>query len=59
MCMCTCLLINILIYLNICIGRVAEGSISLTNICRELGMQILCQLLKSQIKIKQIKNLVT
>ena len=42
------------IYLNLCTGTVVGASIPLTNIWRELGMLILLELLKSQIKIKQI-----
>ena len=44
------------IYLILLIGRVVRGLILLTNIWRELDMKILRELLKSQIKRKQIKN---
>ena len=44
------------IYLNLRIGSVVGGPIPLKNIWRELDMQILNELLKSQIKIKQMKK---
>ena len=44
------------IYLSLFIGIAVGGLILLTNIWRELDMYILRELLKSQIKIKQIKN---
>ena len=44
------------IYLSLFIGIAVGGLIPITNIWRELDMYILHELLKSQIKIKQIKN---
>ena len=44
------------IYLNLRIGSVVGRPIPLKNIWRELEMQILNELLKSQIKIKQMKK---
>ena len=54
---CKCILyIYLFIYLISSIGRVVGRSVPLTNIWRELDMQISRELLKGQIKIKQIKK---
>ena len=54
--LCIYLFIYLFIFLNLCIGRVAGGSIPLMNTPSELDMLILRELLKSQIEIKQIKK---
>ena len=58
MCSCICFFVNayhIFIYLFI-YWKSLRGTIPLTNIWRELDVKILLELLKCQIKIKQLKK---